>query len=63
MDRLLLTADTPTIDAVPVVRCKDCDLHTNEDQGMVYCPAVIGDWVNENWYCADGFKMDEEADT
>lgn len=30
MDRLLLTADTPTIDAVPVVRCKDCK-HSKPD--------------------------------
>lgn len=28
--------DVPTIDAVPVVRCSECDNHTNTD-GYHYC--------------------------
>ena len=38
----------PTIDAVPVVRCKDCRWHEDEQPGMVYCPATVGGWVEED---------------
>lgn len=46
--------NVPTIDAVPVVRCKDCIHHTDEEPGMVYCPAVIGGWVSNDFFCGDG---------
>ena len=46
--------DSPTIDAVPVIRCKDCKYHEDEEIGMVYCPNAFGGWVGENWFCADG---------
>lgn len=48
----------PTVDAVPVVRCKDCKHHEDEEIGMVYCPNSIGGWVGENWFCADGERKD-----
>ena len=51
----------PTIDAVPVVRCKDCKHHEDEEIGMVYCPNALGGWVAENWFCADG-EREEGAD-
>ena len=51
----------PIIDAVPVVRCKDCKYHEDEEIGMVYCPNAFGGWVRENWFCADG-KRKEGAD-
>ena len=43
-------ADAPTVDAVPVVRCKDCKyfktwLCQNEDN-------------SDNWFCADGERKD-----
>ena len=44
----------PTEDAVSVVRCKDCIHHTDEEPGMVYCPAVIGGWVSNDFFCGDG---------
>ena len=50
-----------TVDAVPVVRCKDCKYHEDEEIGMVYCPTAFGSWVRENWFCADG-KWKEGAD-
>ena len=50
-----------TVDAVPVVRCKDCKYHEDEEIGMVYCPNAFGGWVRENWFCADG-KWKEGAD-
>ena len=49
------------IDAVPVVRCKDCKHHEDEEIGMVYCPNALGGWVAENWFCADG-EREEGAD-
>lgn len=49
----------PTADVVEVVRCKDCRYHENEQMGMVYCPAVVGGWVEENWFCKGGEREDE----
>ena len=47
-------SEAPTIDAVPVVRCRECKYHEDEEIGMVYCPNALGGWVAENWFCADG---------
>ena len=47
-------------DAVEVIRCKDCIFHTDEEPGMVYCPGILGNWVNDDWYCADGERKEEE---
>lgn len=55
---LALTEDA----SVPVVRCKDCKSHEDEEIGMVYCPNTIGGWVGENWFCADGERKDNEND-
>lgn len=43
---------TPTIDAVPVVRCKDCKRHLECDY-----------WIEngDDWYCADGEREDNDA--
>ena len=48
----------PTIDAVPVVRCRECKHHEDEEIGMVYCPNAFGGWVGENWFCADGERKE-----
>ena len=45
-------------DVAPVVRCKDCKHHEDEEIRMVYCPNIIGGWVGENWFCADGERKD-----
>lgn len=48
---------TPTIDAVPVVRCKDCRWWKN-----VQCSAITSDLplsTDPNWFCADGEKVGE----
>lgn len=47
-----------TVDAVEVVRCKDCKYHEDEEIGMVYCPNALGGWVGENWFCADGERKE-----
>ena len=41
-------------DAVPVVLCKDCRWHTDEEPGMVYCPNIVGGWVQDDWFCKGG---------
>lgn len=46
----------PSDDLVKVVRCKDCKYRKNEQPSMVYCPHMIGGWVDENWFCAGGQK-------
>ena len=45
--------DAPTIDAVPVVRCKDCAL-----QGKLNCP--MDEWVkpDDNGFCHHGKRKD-----
>ena len=61
----LILAETvdkaPTIDTVPVVRCRECKHHEDEEIGMVYCPNMIGGWVVENWFCADGERKEGQA--
>lgn len=58
----------PTVDAVPVVRCKDCKYYLTED---VECPCNIGladatpdaqyTWTPEpTWFCADGERRESE---
>lgn len=50
----------PTADVVEVVRCKDCVHHEDEVPGMVWCPHIVGNWVNDNWFCAEGDRKDTE---
>ena len=59
--KLSVIRKSPTIDAVPVVRCKDCKYHEDEEIGMVYCPNALGGWVAENWFCADGERKEGQA--
>ena len=49
-------------DVLPIVRCKDCQHHTDEEPGVVYCPTVLGGWVSHDFYCGDGAKMDEVSE-
>lgn len=45
---------TIKLDATELVRCKDCRWREQEQPGMVYCPNVMGNWVEDDWFCADG---------
>lgn len=48
----------PTVDAVAVVRCKDC-----KKRGTVYCDLdYCGYRKADNWYCADGERNDDESE-
>ena len=50
----------PSADAVEVIRCKDCKHKTVVEIGMVYCPRVIGSWVEDNWFCADAERRNDD---
>lgn len=39
-----------------VVHCKDCSLGEAKEPGMVWCPFVIGSWVNNDFHCGAGVK-------
>lgn len=43
---------------VEVVRCKDCRWKEQEQPGMVYCPATVGGWVDEDWFCKGGERSE-----
>ncbi len=61
--------DAPTIDAVPVVRCRDCvwyEIYQLKKDGTddrrykpSYCTLLRHNF-NPDWYCADGEKRDVE---
>lgn len=36
-----------------IVRCKDCIHNRGTQPGMVFCPQIVGSWVEEDFYCAD----------
>lgn len=53
--------NAPTIDAEPVVRCKDCKYVIPYESGgfnCLSCPNVDRD-VDENWFCAYGESRTE----
>ena len=52
--------NAPTIDAVPVVRCKDCEWRNWETNGCDRNPCVEP-WF-ENDFCSYGERKDKEAD-
>lgn len=55
---------SPTIDAEPVVRCKDCKYSVLQElYGVLRWCCKLEDlrqFVDENHYCGYGAKMDEE---
>ena len=34
--------------------CWECKYHEEEGIEMVYCPNMIGGWVENEWFCANG---------
>jgi len=52
----------PTVDAVEVVRCKDCRFFEDEDYyGNCYCEEW-GNITNANGYCHDAKRRTDETD-
>lgn len=50
----------PTVDAVEVVRCKECRFHEHEESGMVWCPNVVGSWIAEDGFCSMGERREDD---
>lgn len=49
--------NAPTVDAVPVVRCKDCKYFYSE------CCLKTDFCIDDDWFCADGERNDETKNT
>lgn len=74
-EELFMIKSLPSIDAVPVVRCKDCKhrperLEEGKGEGFnlefpdYKCPCQCDDgWYNwmpdDNWFCGDGERKEE----
>ena len=60
---------SPTIDAVPVVRCKDCKYYTAnvfKNNGFNYgeCHKLaigLGVYTVDDWFCADGERRSDNG--
>ena len=57
---ICVLADAPTIDAVPVVRCREC-VHwatgTNEEESWEYC-TLLDHEIDGDRFCAYGERKD-----
>lgn len=55
--------NSPTIDAVPVVRCKDCKCWTEWSNGAGSCSRFALDWIGTDAddFCSMGERKDDEA--
>lgn len=56
--------DAPTVDAVPVVRCRECKWGRTVREGSeyVWCgKPYAAPWSSHvaNWYCADGKRKED----
>lgn len=54
---------SPTVDAVPVVRCKDC-IYTRKLYGGLVCKygACSGCFLREDFFCANGTRKETRKD-
>jgi len=57
---------SPTVDAVPVVMCKDCKYYGAEGgsvkDGRYKRCSICGAWHTGSWYCASGERKDDVSD-
>ena len=61
MDGIMLDIDEqPTVDAVPVVRCKDCRWWTKQEKSIQGRCALTGTYPTGGWYCGNGERKDDE---
>ena len=59
----MLISDTPTVDAVPVVRCRDCKYYDPEDWGGITCKADGGmTYPYDDSFCSQGERRESNAD-
>lgn len=54
--------EQPTVDAVPVVRCRDCKYYGEEYGSCGRTDIIRSDMriIMPYWYCADGERKDDE---
>ena len=58
-------ADAPTVDAVEVVRCKDCkygNWDSEPDDAMVCMRTKDGFWRSGNDFCSCGERKEDDTD-
>lgn len=55
-DAIIDIMSLPTIDAIPIVRCKDCKHHINHDKRC----KVWNHGVPEYGYCYEGVRKDDD---
>ena len=53
--------EAPTVDAVPVVRCRECEYIYTDGDGYLAC-VKSGLYPDENDYCSRGQRRDQSAD-
>ena len=53
------TQDAPSVDAVQVVRCRDCKWWTGTQDSLQGECMLTGEFPSGGWYCANGCKKDE----
>lgn len=51
-------ANAPTIDAVEVVRCKDCEYWTKQSNSLQGRCALSGSYPTGAWYCANAERRE-----
>ncbi len=60
-ERYNIDPNIPTIDAVPVVRCRNCECwYPEEDDEYGHC-RKHDFWAPGNWFCADGERRENET--
>lgn len=59
---LTMVEYAPTIDAVTVVRCKDCKWWTKQEKSIQGRCALAGIYPTGGWYCGNGERRDDEID-
>ena len=42
-----------------IVRCRDCVHKEREQPGMVFCPMMVGSWVDEDHFCGWGERRED----
>ena len=45
-----------------IIRCRDCIHHEDDEPGTVWCNHMVGSWVPEDWFCADGERRAERRE-
>ena len=59
-----LLIGAPTIDAVPVVRCRECRHWSEHPEGYLgVCSFISRNFVMENGYCAWGERKEDSNET